>query len=204
MSNKENIKIQGRELFLLLAVSFIVLFSCTPDYTPKPEGYFRIDLPEKHQYQRIENYPDFSFEISDLAKMESLQEGDTNRWFNIVYPLFNAKIYCTYLPVTPASLSEVSEDSRKLVYRHVVKAESIEEKSYENPGEQVYGLIYTLRGNVASPIQFVLTDSARRFFRASLLFNSQPNQDSIAPVLNYIDKDIKRLIESFYWKRDNN
>ena len=32
---------------IFLVLSFFVLDACNQDYTPRPRGYFRIDLPEK-------------------------------------------------------------------------------------------------------------------------------------------------------------
>ena len=131
--------------------------------------------------------------------IEILPDTTAGEWFNISYPDLNAKLYCTFLPITPTQLSEVSEDSRKLVYRHAVKADIIDGHLFSNPDYRVFGILYLLEGNVASPLQFVLTDSVAHFFRASLLFNNTPNQDSIAPVLDYIKEDVERLIESFRW-----
>jgi gliding motility-associated lipoprotein GldD len=80
-----------------------------------------------------------------------------------------------------------------------MKANAITKEPFSNPEKRVYGTLYHLEGNVASPLQFMLTDSSSHFFRASLLFNTVPNQDSIAPVLIYIKEDVMRLIESFEW-----
>ena len=44
------------------------------------------------------------------------------------------------------------------------------------------------------------TDSTEHFFRGALYFNCQPNQDSIAPMLDYMREDIVRLMESFEWR----
>jgi hypothetical protein len=46
-----------------------------------------------------------------------------------------------------------------------------------------------------------LTDSVRSFVRCALYFDNIPNQDSIAPVLEYINNDIQVLMESFRWKQ---
>jgi gliding motility-associated lipoprotein GldD len=86
------------------------------------------------------------------------------------------------------------------VYKHTVKAENIAEIPYENAEQKVYGILYELTGNTASPVQFVLTDSNKNFFRGALYFENVPNKDSIAPIVQYVQKDIVRLIESFEWK----
>ena len=175
----------------------ILLYSCSHS-VPKPQGYYRIELPE-HQYEQFNQFPYFNFDISSRTVIEILPDTTAGKWFNISYPDLNAKLHCTFLPITPAQLNEVLEDSRKLVYRHAIKADAIDGHLFSNPDYRVFGTLYLLEGNVASPIQFVLTDSVAHFFRASLLFNNTPNQDSIAPVLNYIKEDVERLMESFRW-----
>ena len=60
---------------------------------------------------------------------------------------------------------------------------------------------YHLKGqNVASTYQFWATDSTRHFLRGSLYIDCTPNNDSLAPVLTYIQEDINHLIESIRWR----
>ncbi|MCL2650940.1 MAG: gliding motility lipoprotein GldD [Candidatus Azobacteroides sp.] len=183
--------------FTILFCFLILLYSCS-NQAPKPYGYYRIDLPE-HHYKRFTGYPDFNFDLSLYANVESVIDTVKGEWFNINYPAFNAKIYCSYFLIKPFHLNTFLEDNHKLVYRHVMKADAITEQSFSDPEKRVYGVLYHIEGNVATPLQFVLTDSTAHFFRASLLFDAAPNQDSIAPVLNYIKKDVRQLIESFEW-----
>jgi gliding motility-associated lipoprotein GldD len=174
-------------------------FSCSSDYSPKPVGYFRIDL-ENPVYETYSDSPEFLFDLSNQAKVEKVPNPKGEEWFNLVYPSLNAHIYCEYLSVTKENFEQVTEDSRKLVYLHVIKADAIEERPFHNPEQKVYGLIYSIKGNVASPVQLVLTDSVKSFFRGALYFDHAPNQDSVADVLAYINKDIQVIIESFQWK----
>ena len=184
---------------LLFFIPFcFFLFSCS-NPVPKPHAYYRIDLPE-HQYKTFTGYQDFSFDLSLYAKVEPEIDTVEREWFNIHYPAFNAQIYCSYFPIKPSQLNAFLEDDHKFVYRHVMKADAITKQPFSNPEKRVYGVLYHLEGNVASPLQFILTDSLSHFFRASLLFNTIPNQDSIIPVLTYIKEDVRQLIESFEWR----
>ena len=65
----------------------------------------------------------------------------------------------------------------------------------------MHGILYDLKGNTASNVQFVLTDSTKHFFRGALYFNNVPNKDSIAPMSDYIREDIIHIMESFEWKK---
>ena len=76
-------------------------------------------------------------------------------------------------------------------------------KEYENKTNNVFGKIYEIRGNVASPIQFYLTDSLSNFLRGSLNLNSSAKYDSIYPSIQYIKNDILVLFETINWKYNN-
>lgn len=174
-------------------------FSCL-EYTPKPRGYFRIEPPvSSYRQLPLDDLP-YTFQISSLAEVELPPVGDPAGWINISYPSLSAKIYCSYLPVQPATLGVAMNESRELVVRQAQNAHSIAEQAYSNPEKQVYGYLYQLDGASVSPIQFTLTDSVSRFFRGSLLYDHRPNSDSIAPVTHYLKDDIMELIQSFNWR----
>jgi gliding motility-associated lipoprotein GldD len=97
---------------------------------------------------------------------------------------------------------ELVEDSRRLVFKHTVKADGIDESKLINKDKKVYGLYYTIGGNSASSIQFFLTDSNKHFLRAALYFYAVPQADSIAPVLNFVKEDINHMIETFEWVKE--
>lgn len=168
-------------------------------YTPKPIGYFRIELPEK-KYVTFENegFP-YSFEYADIAKIQEKKSLDDPYWIDVVYPNFRGRIYCSYKRVNN-NFHEISEDSRSFVYKHTVKADNITEQPYVDEERNVYGMLYELQGNTASSVQFVLTDSVNHFFRGALYFNTVPNQDSLAPVVDYVKEDIKHMIETIKFK----
>ena len=56
----------------LMKIIFTVLFlmSCNREYTPKPRGFFRIDLPEK-KYQKSDLNCPFIFEHGKYAEIEN-------------------------------------------------------------------------------------------------------------------------------------
>lgn len=184
----------------ILALFVFIAASCNNASMPKPYGYFRVDLAP-HSYRTIDtlNLP-YSFELSTIAKVVSHNEQGENYWIDIQYPTLNAGIYCSYKAIN-GNLYQLSEDSRRYVYKHSVKADGIAEKAFENSSKKVYGVLYELKGNTASNLQFVLTDSTKHFFRAALYFENVPNKDSIAPMAEYIKEDMIQLMESFEWKK---
>ncbi len=180
---------------------FAFLFSsCAESYMPKPYGYFRVDLPE-HSYRSIDTLQlPYKFDLSGIAKIVSRAENGEQYWIDIQYPYLNASVYCSYKAIH-SNLYELSEDARKYVYKHSVKADGISERVFEHPEKKVYGVFYDITGNAASSVQFTLTDSTQHFVRGALYFNNVPNKDSIAPMVDYIREDMVRLMESFEWKK---
>lgn len=187
--------------FLIFSIFIsLILTSCGGNYTPKPYGYFRVDLP-KHSYRTIDTLDlPFRFELSSVARVVKHEEKGEKYWIDIQYPHLNGNVFCSY-KVINGNLQELSEDSRRYVYKHSVMADGIGEKSFANPAKKVYGILYDLQGNTASSLQFVLTDSTRHFFRGALYFDNVPNKDSIAPMAEYVREDMIKLMESFEWKK---
>ena len=117
---------------------------------------------------------------------------------NIYFPSYKATLHISYKEVKN-NLFILTEESNKLAYDHSIKASSIEEKIFLKPAKSVYGTIYFIGGNAASPLQFFLTDSTHNFLRGSIYINATPNIDSLKPVIEFITRDVIHLIETFEW-----
>jgi gliding motility-associated lipoprotein GldD len=189
-------------LFISIYLLFFILSmtGCNEDYSPKPRGYFRIDLPEK-QYIRFDSTYPYSFEYPSYAKVvPDTRATSEPYWINIDFPRFQGRIYISYKPVKN-NLNEYLEDARTFVVKHIPKAEAIDDTLIYRPEDKVFGLIYYIQGShAASPCQFFVTDSSAHFLRGALYFNVEPNNDSLAPVLTFIEQDIQHLIKTFRWK----
>jgi gliding motility-associated lipoprotein GldD len=173
--------------------------SCT-HYTPKPRGYFRIELPDPVYVPFGTDSLPCTFHVSAMATVENPPEGAPPGGINVFYPSLDARIYCSCLPVTPSSLEVAMRESQALVSRQARDVRHVTEQAYEDPEERVYALLYELDGASASPVQFVLTDSVAHFFRGALLYGGILNADSLEPVTRYLKADIVELIQSFSWK----
>ena len=185
-------------ILLLLTLPFLVI-SCDRSYTPKPSGYARIETPEK-SYTLYTGQEFFQFEIPGYAHVETdSSRGAGSGWINVVIPQLNGKIHLSYKPVTD-NLGNYITDCRTLVYKHTVKAQGIEESPFIHREQRQFGMVYDLKGDVASAVQFFVTDSTHHFLRGSLYFNCNPNRDSLNPVIEFLREDIIHMIETIEWK----
>jgi gliding motility-associated lipoprotein GldD len=176
--------------------------SCKNDYSPKPRGYFKIDLPKK-KYQSYSGDCPYTFDYPVYAQvLPDSQRDALPCWLDISFPQFNGKIHLSYQAVTSErQFNELVEDARTFAFKHTVKATAIDEGMISYPEKKVYGIYYSIDGNTASAVQFFLTDSTKNYLRGALYFNERPRLDSIQPVLDFIKKDIDVMIKSFKWKR---
>ena len=88
---------------------------------------------------------------------------------------------------------------KRQAYSHAVKAESISQTQFSDSLKHLSGLIYDIKGSVASPVQFYVTNSSSRFMRGALYFDDVVKSDSIAPVVAFLRDDIVRMMESLQW-----
>ncbi len=167
---------------------------------PKPRGYFRIELPAK-EYQELDSIYPYKFEYPVYAVIsKDLHSPDQVNWINIDFPAFNARIHVSYKTVEN-NLDVFTEDSHSLVMKHIPKASAIEEIRIDNELNDIHGIVYDIRGTgAASPYQFYITDSTHHFLRGALYFNTLPNNDSLAPVIEFLKEDIMHLLETAQWK----
>ncbi|MFN8258593.1 MAG: gliding motility lipoprotein GldD [Bacteroidales bacterium] len=183
----------------LLICGFFGILACSETYTPKPRGYFRIEFPEK-EYVKSEIDGPFAFEIPKYSVLIPDDTKDAEQyWYNLVFPQLKGKLHITYKNLDK-NLAKYIEDSRTLVYKHTIMADAISEQVFISPEKKIYGILYEIRGNAASPYQFFATDSTKHFLRGSLYFDVYPNKDSLAPVFDFIKSDITHLMESIEWK----
>lgn len=188
--------------FLLACILTIMLSSSCGNRNPqpKPRGYFRIDLPEK-QYVKLDSMQRYSFETPSYSVV-TLDPYSPNEkdWINVEFPKYKGTIHVSYKNVQD-NLALYLEDAYTMISKHIEKATGIRDSVVVNPDRNVYGLVYFLEGDdVASPLQFYLTDSTEHFMRGSLYFNIRPNNDSLRPVIDFITDDVRHLISTFEWK----
>ena len=196
------------------------------DYTPKPQAYLRIDMPE-HTYWLVDSlcthpgdtlvygtdtmvaitgscktFP-FTFEANECIEIKEKGAPKGEEWIDLKYPQWDGVVFLTYKRLSgPDDLRGQIDTSSRLLEKHYKLSSGIEEQGYEDHDNRVFGTVYYLKGNkVASTCQFWLTDSTHHYLRGALYLDRTPNNDSLAPVLRYIQEDIEHLVETLRWRK---
>jgi gliding motility-associated lipoprotein GldD len=61
--------------------------------------------------------------------------------------------------------------------------------------------LFLLKGEVPSQVQFLVTDSTDHFLRGALYFKMADKNDSLAPVIQFIQQDIVHMVQTTRWKQ---
>tara|TARA_R110002124_G_scaffold246343_2_gene411450 strand:+ start:38 stop:634 length:597 start_codon:yes stop_codon:yes gene_type:complete len=194
----------SKQNFYTLIVSSL-LFACSSSqdqhYIPKPKGFNRINLP-KNQYHPLDQKYPYQFEVSKYAMVlpDTFKTAGKD-WIFLYYPSLQANIQITYKPVNsnPNLLRQFIDDSYKLAAKHQIRASSIQEQQVlSNTGKTA--LIFKIEGDVPSPLQFYTTDSTKHFLRGAIYFPTAVKNDSLAPVIDFLEKDMIQLLNTLKWK----
>lgn len=187
--------------------AFLLMVSCQSEslQNPKPRAFPCFEYPALNYVVFNEGdcplqfeYPDYMEPRKDSTYFE--QAPPHPCWFDLHMPAFNADLHCTYSSIRGyGEFQTLVQDAFRLTNEQNKRASYIEDFQIQRPNG-ISGMAFNLEGPSASPFQFFLTDSTNHFFRASLYFNTRPNPDSLAPMVEFVKKDIVRIIETMRWE----
>jgi gliding motility-associated lipoprotein GldD len=197
--------------FTFLFTFILLVFSCNSPYTPRERGYFRIDFPERsYQVFNDPGYP-YTFEYPMYGKITR----DSS--FFEDNPQFNGRVYLSYKSIGGKSIYKVKtekgyrdsivsntfdglrEEAYRMTFKHTLKASGITDSSFQT-SNGIPGMYFKVEGNAATSRQFYVTDSLKHFLRGALYFNTAPNSDSLSIVNDFLETDMRHLIETLHWK----
>lgn len=217
------VKARSGSIIILAAVILLVVPGCNDDYSPKPRGYYRVELPERSY--RLFDRPGFpyTFEYPAYSTVEQdtsfFQEKPENPyWININFPRFNGRIYISYNRIGGRATFKVKKNdghyadsvgvntfeglikgSYDLTYKHAYKASAIEDSVFRTKNG-IEGIFFRIAGNTATANQFLVTDSVKHFLRGALYFDATPNEDSLRIVNTFLQQDMRYLINTLQWR----
>ena len=192
-------------IFMFFCIFALLLSACvqkTETPVPKPWGYFRLDTPEA-AYQRWDSVLPFTFEYSKHATLSFQKQKNNVYWIDIQYPSFSAIFKMTLYPVKNNLRNLMwGEEEQVMFHADRMMIDDIQYSTINDKEAKVFGIIYELEGkHVATPFKFWLTDSTHYFVKGALYFDFAPNNDSLAPVIDYLKRDALCMVETWKWSK---
>ncbi len=190
-------------LTCLTALGVFTVLSCHESHRahPRPHMYPYIEFPEREKKPMALDQCPFDAQIpvyTHLVQKETFfkEESEHPCWFDLNFEIFDATLHCSYYQITSKrDVNSLVEDAYTMASKHNVMANYRREYEIHNPYNG-HGIIFEISGPVASTYQFFISDSTRHFLRGSLYFNSKVKQDSVAPILTFIKKDVDKFLSS--------
>ena len=184
---------------LYIFALFLVSTGCRKDpMVPKPRAYPRIEYPEQGMQDFSKAECPFTFQYPVYGGITI--KNDQPCWFDISMPAFKAKLHCSYVPVrSKEEFDGLVLDVFRIAEKINARANYMEEMPIRN-ANGAGGLSFTWTGAAASPLHFFLTHTTQHFFKAALYFEAEVKPDSLAPIVEFVEKDIDKMIASFKWK----
>jgi len=180
---------------------FILTAACSDDRAvPRPEGFPRIEAyPETYTSLPGNSRPEFI--VNDSARIVSVREaptGSSDRWYTLYYPRYGALLYLTFTATAPEGSTTVIDNRLKRMALNSGGARSIL-TTLESPGGYKSRLMTTPAGTV-TPVQFLSVRDDRKIIVSGAVFidgaSSASSPDSLAPVINYLERDILHALKN--------
>ena len=105
----------------------------------------------------------------------------------------------TWSPVR-GDLAQLIDDAHVFRATHEAKAARMDRERVLRDSVRVFGTLFSVEGDVASPFVFYLTDSTDNFLYGSLYFDAPPNADSLAPVTARLREDLHHFATTLHWR----
>lgn len=196
-------KLQASRSWPLACCLLLSLAACTEDPVPKPRGYPRLDLPEQ-TYAAWSGTCPFAAEVPPYALMldkpgTTQAMADTACFVTMRFPGQRASVFLTCRRIQ-GDLRQLIEDAHAFKDKHEAMAARIRSERVDHDSARVFGTMFDVEGNVASPMVFYLTDSTTRFLYGSLYFDARPNADSLEPVTTRIREDLRHFARTLKWR----
>lgn len=191
-----------RIILTVAALAMLAVGCSTKDFTPKPKAYLRIDMPEK-SYRMYDTVAlPFMCELAEDAVVKWKQNDARTKYIDIEYPQYSGVINLTYKHFRNLNdLNMLVDTASRMLALHHGQSTGEQETTLKDPEGRVYATIVKLGGkNTGSTYQFWLTDSTQHFLRGALFLNYTPNNDSLAPVIEYLQADVNQIVETLRWK----
>ena len=178
---------------------FLFIFSCNEsNYLPREKGFLRLEF-EKPTYDTFSNESSgLNFIYNDAYSTFEIVSDE-----KIVLGYNDIKISIVLSDVELENLSSLEESLQNFymfLEPHRKKSNQISIKEFTSADNNRFAKVFEMRGPVASPLQFYVTDSTNHFLFGSMNIMEKSDYDSIYPSIMYVKNDIFSIIESVNWE----
>ena len=178
-----------RNLFLLM---FLLVGCYNDSVIPKPNAFLYKEF-EKPTYKIYKSNCGYSFQTNDTSTISS---DECNLKIN--NKKLKATIFITYIKIDN-NLNLIESDFNEKMNENSKNAFFVKSSEYVSEENNIFAKYFSFSGDTPSNTHFFLTDSVSFYFSGSLFFDSKPHYDSLIPSINYMNQDIRKLIQSFSW-----
>ena len=181
-----------------LVLGFLTTFySCIDSNLPKQSAFLRIEF--KEPFYSIHEEIDTPFNFYYNSNSTDLDQIGNNQ-FQFDYRDLKLSLNLSFYNIkTSQDFEKKVRDFSVILDTHTKKSNGVILREYDNNNRRIFGKLYEIKGDVASPIQFYLTDSISNFISGSVNLKFKSNYDSIYPSIQYVKNDILVLFESINW-----
>ncbi len=186
---------------LLLLLCFIGTLSCNNDGYPKPKAYPRLTYPEaNYQTERLKE-AGVRFQRPVFCQLNKVPSPSSDAsWYNLQFPGYNVVLHLSFLRIKPEQLKPYLAEKERLVHEQAPPMSSVTTSRFNPLDKRLSGMFFSITGDSPSPTHFLLFNQAGKLCSGSLMFSNEVSADSISDVLNGINKDIRHLMETFYFE----
>ncbi len=185
------------KIIISLLFFTLIIFSCNEPNLPKQNGFLRIEFKEPYYSNHEEIDTPFNFYYnSNSTDLDQIG----NNQFLFDYRDLNLSLNLSFYNIkTSQDIEKKVRDFYVILDTHTKKSNGVILREYDNHNKRIFGKLYEIKGDVASPVQFYLTDSLSNFISGSVNLKFKSNYDSIFPSIQYVKNDILVLFESINW-----
>ncbi len=202
MARQRDLMISWRLNLVFVSILLaICIFGCKNEKSvsiPRQQAFPRMELQYDTTYQCV--YSPFNIQVNENAKLNTENLETENSGFSLRYDKYSATLYCSFAKNLPKdSLNAMLQRRYARIALDLGEA-SADTYRFNNIENNCSAVIVYSEQNCATPVHFVATDSCRNVVSGVVVMDRIFNYDSIAPAINYLNKDVAHLINNLKFK----
>lgn len=183
--------------FLLLQALFNS--ACSRQEMPKPYAYARLEYPSVPHKTFHSTGNSCWYEYPGCFTIYEKPSGKPNvHWVDLRWSDYGVTLYTTYSQTdNPTTIKQQVGNTVQLLQEKIPTLSTINQRLAFSSDSSLTAYLFEVDGPCSIPMEFLITDGKQHLFNAVLQFDKVPDRDSLADILDGLNKDMLHLIESF-------